>query len=900
VNAGKRVKYLSWIALAAGLLIVYLVLTGITTQVLHFSRAHDEGYHLEYTTFIRQNGRLPISFEERTEITRGDFPPLYQMMLALLSSPVRVGNAPAFRYFGDSFRYQVVDHQLTHPFTLETEDLTPPYLGRFYVWQLGRGFSVLLSVGTLVLVFLTLWQIPVGPKPMGPLFGTAFLAFTPRFLVLSSSLNDDNLLALVAALYFWALIHMVKSPSRWWPLLLAGVSLGVSATVKYSLVLLPLEITLVAAVLASRLQAGWFWALQRIAVVGVVGLSVSIWWFGWNIWFFNSIAEDGLLVGSVRALFSGGYNVTLNQIGEFLSGGVIQDDTVVAATGSGTFAQWLRETFITFWSFSIQNRHPLWPVAHIIAGLLVVAAAVGLWKLWRDDRLTRPWLLLAGFHLLVLCLIPLLRFATSGRLGQTAQGRHILMPAATAIVALLAWGLVSIIPKRWHTPTLTAIIAGLVVWSGLHVLLLSQDQTPLLPLRTVAQAAEWLPEEVKTDFGDVIELVSYDLSVPPTEDRVELTLGWRSLARVNENYRLRINVVNQAGTPVAGWLGYNGDGRLPTLAWEPGDTVFDRLVLPLSDVPTGDYTVQLQLIGQSGPVLENIRAADTLDLTSFRVEKPARVEFPWTLVLDNGDVLPVAVWRRQGPMTQASSPFRYPDTISVLVDIPEAGATAARVELVDEQGVAWPADMVIGDGYHFIIGPRWPGGEYRLRVELWRDDQLLTKAEDALGRVENWWPRYFTVPEEVSVPLAANFADQLQLVGYTLPQSRVRAGEKFPITLYWQAPADKSPQANFVQFNHLLNADGELYGGYERLPQENYSTLLWAAGEVVIDGYSVPVDANAPPGVYYLDVGYYLTVGEAAINLPLVVDGEMSEVSSVTIGPIEVVNSGVKSSDDTE
>jgi hypothetical protein len=50
------------------------------------------------------------------------------------------------------------------------------------------------------------------------------------------------------------------------------------------------------------------------------------------------------------------------------------------------------------------------------------------------------------------------------------------------------------------------------------------------------------------------------------------------------------------------------------------------------------------------------------------------------------------------------------------------------------------------------------------------------------------------------------------------------------------------------------------------------------------------VDADAPPGTYYLDVGYYLTVGESPVNLPLVVNGQMlTGTTSVTIGPIEVV-----------
>ena len=64
------------------------------------------------------------------------------------------------------------------------------------------------------------------------------------------------------------------------------------------------------------------------------------------------------------------------------------------------------------------------------------------------------------------------------------------------------------------------------------------------------------------------------------------------------------------------------------------------------------------------------------------------------------------------------------------------------------------------------------------------------------------------------------------------------------------SPAGKIAAANFIQFNNLLDSNGELYGGYERLPLEYYSTLLWAPGEVVVDGYAVPVDVDAPSGEY--------------------------------------------------
>jgi hypothetical protein len=259
--------------------------------------------------------------------------------------------------------------------------------------------------------------------------------------------------------------------------------------------------------------------------------------------------------------------------------------------------------------------------------------------------------------------------------------------------------------------------------------------------------------------------------------------------------------------------------------------------------------------------------------------------------------LTFALWQANGPVEPSPHPtshipypvYRYPATISLIVSHPPLEETTLEVELVDATGQAWPATRSDANIYTFVIGPRWQSGDYRVRVTLQQEGQAIgeSTSEPALA-VENWWPRHFAAPQ-IATPQAANFADQLKFLGYKLPQKQVKPGESFPLTLYWQAPTDRSPQADFIQFNHLLDSNGELHGGYDRRPLEYYSTLLWAPGEVVIDGYAVPVAADAPPGEYYLSVGYYLILGESAVNLPLVVDGQMSQTSSVTIGPVEVV-----------
>ena len=94
--------------------------------------------------------------------------------------------------------------------------------------------------------------------------------------------------------------------------------------------------------------------------------------------------------------------------------------------------------------------------------------------------------------------------------------------------------------------------------------------------------------------------------------------------------------------------------------------------------------------------------------------------------------------------------------------------------------------------------------------------------------------------------------------------------------------------ADFVMFTRLRDQQGKVWGGYDRKPREAYSTLLWIPGEVVEDGFTLPIKPNTPPGLYYIDIGFYLVVGQAPVSLPLVRDGQMSQMTNVTIGPIKV------------
>jgi hypothetical protein len=147
--------------------------------------------------------------------------------------------------------------------------------------------------------------------------------------------------------------------------------------------------------------------------------------------------------------------------------------------------------------------------------------------------------------------------------------------------------------------------------------------------------------------------------------------------------------------------------------------------------------------------------------------------------------------------------------------------------------------------------------------------------------------RNFQIPE-IAYPLNVNFEDKIRLLGYNLPSRRVEPGDGLPITLYWQGLQWMGEE--FVIFDRLLDNQQVVWGGYDRLPKENYSTLFWAPGEIVTDGFAVPIDSDTPDGVYTLSLGWYREVEGQANSLAILhpETGEPTGKTALTIGPIKV------------
>jgi uncharacterized membrane protein len=82
----------------------------------------------------------------------------------------------------------------------------------------------------------------------------------------------------------------------------------------------------------------------------------------------------------------------------------------------------------------------------------------------------------------------------------------------------------------------------------------------------------------------------------------ELTVYWRVLNTLTQDYRVSLILENTEGREVGRWDGRPAGYAYPTTRWQPGQEIFGRYPLPLPpDAPAGDYTVLLAIYDATNP-----------------------------------------------------------------------------------------------------------------------------------------------------------------------------------------------------------------------------------------------------------------------------------------------------------
>ncbi len=902
-------------------LALFLVLAVLYSLVVPVGRGADEWAHYWYARFITEHGRLPASPAEREAAGyKSDWPPLYHLLAAGLTAGVDTAGPPAFKYRAENIRRQIVPAQGPEAI-LHTEDELFPWRQEVLIWRLGRFLSIVFSLGTLVVTYFIGLEI-FGDRMVGgevnhrrraaglALAAVAGLAFIPRFLFTGMLFSYDSLTLLLASLFLRQSIRVAKGYDRRWGFWRLGLLAGLALVCKYLAALLPLEILAVILYLRKSGQGRVAWL--KLAQAGLAWLLAAGWWFGYLLLYFNEIDRYGPLLGAVAPLLRGdGSDRTVEQIFAWLSGGQAPPPAHIEQV-SYTAWQILAELPLTLWGNPITRPYPLAWFAAVMT-VLAGVAGLGLLAAWRSRPGVRFWLGLLLLH----CALPLpfmlVRLFGARDALEAVQGRHVLFLAGPALVVLLVWGWSEVgrmasqrmangreagatqrgsrsggdpagqggqphgirvaggdtMPRAGRL--VFAAGAHFIPYAAIGLLLvgalgqlfwMDAAYAPPLPVRTTpyrpGPGARPAPAGLTLPGG--ARLLAFELAAPDGLS-LKVSLFWQGGEKpAPEDYRTELVLVDGQGQARSGWLAYQTEARYPSRAWEAGDVVRDEGWLPLAGLPAGEYDLRLRLLDESGQIFPwQSLAAYTLAET---------VDWPRA----NGDTW--RVWR-QGEITQ--HPPVVPERATVQLSRAGPGPEPA---LVGPDGLARSPVSAGFTWANFIIGPDWPAGEY-----LAGPDQPV-----ALRVAPN--SRLFQ-PPAMTYPLEVNFERQLMLLGYDLPVRRVQPGQGVPVTLYWQG--SQWMGENLVMFTRWLNvsAAGEqpqAWGGYDRLTRENYSTLFWAPGEVVVDGFAPPLAPDAPDGIYTLNLGWYRAAAGEAVSLHLVDpdSGQTLDATSVSIGPIKV------------
>lgn len=838
------------------ILLIYLIIASTHSVVAPLTVGNDEWAHFLYVRFLAEHGRLPVTLAERQEAGyKADAPPLYHLLVAAVTAGVEP--ARLLRPL-DSPRRHLADNVLNPYALVHLGYELPPYQGEVLLWHLGRGLSILFGVVLIGLTYLT--SLVLWPQRRRALVAAALVAFMPALIFHSSVLTYESFSAVWCALFLLVSIQAISQPQRWWWWLILGALAGLAITTKYSAILLPVELGLVAGLAWFKQHHGQTncsgrlarFPLKFILVAGLGLILTAGWWFVFLVWHFNTVDTQGPLIGVLQPLLVGdGSDTTSVALATSLWG-----EQVVTAEArpplARNYLQLLQLLLASFWAAPVAGHFILSPWLAILFTLAAIVSVVGLGQVWlRADSTARIWLILLLGHSLLIAPLLVIRIFFSFDPREVAQGRHLLLPAVSAIAILWVWGW-----SRWKARLGQAVVTGLLLWSLLGQLgWASVVYPPPMPVWVKqAPAAELSnPRPLNYNFVEGMRLSGFSWRELPLS--VEVALWWEALAILPADYLIELTLLDQVDRPVSYTVGHPIQGRYPTRAWEPGDIIKDTYWLPLTGSLQGSYHLQLRVLTQA---VQPVPKAEAVRLGPITLARPG---YP--------PAAPCSVWWHGQPSLFISA-LRLRSTLTVISpNLPRLTAPAG------ENGQPSPAALAtVGNLHLFIVEPDWQ--DY---YQLWNGS---TRCHDIQFELPQ---RSFTLPA-IPFPLAANFNGQVQLLGYDLPARRIQAGQRLPLTLYWQALAYIGE--DYQIFDNLLDSEQRRWGGYDRRPQDGYSTLLWAPGEVITDSFGVPIDPAAPNGIYTLDVGLYRPIEGRAHALPLVENGQPIGQNSVRLGPIKV------------
>jgi 4-amino-4-deoxy-L-arabinose transferase-like glycosyltransferase len=551
------------------ILTVFLALAIVYNVALPVFEAADEAWHYVYAHYLASERRLP-DLKHDLPSHEAAQPPLYYAVVALIISPFDHSNLEELTRLNPDWLDRALnpDQRRVRGQHLRTEADRWPYQGAVWAVRAARLLSSLLGALTIALVYATARLIFSPAWPIAPTLCAALVAFNPKFIHISSIVNNDIAITLAATAACWWMVRLAKQPSpRGFALL--GALVGVATLCK--LQGLGLFAPALAALALIRPPAAW--PLRLAALLAGFGLVAG----GWLL--FNTLNYGHPLAWEqVQAA-----NAALARVPPLTVGEVV-----------ATLPLW----FTSYWgNLGIELHYDEWVNAVLFAALGVAVAGCALAFARRLPQVANR----TGLALLLIWQAALAAmFAWWLRGYSSTENSRLIMPGVGVTAMLVTLGWLTLAP---------APIQRVAAIGGAAALLMLAVAAPFVTIRPAYAepqtygrdaivAVYRLPSAGVAVFDGAIDLLHAEVQPKHVEagKTLRVTLYWGARWPITQSYRVLIEAFDLAGTNIGSTYALPYNGRFATQRWQPGAYFRDEYALRIApDAPHGPARIQLSL-----------------------------------------------------------------------------------------------------------------------------------------------------------------------------------------------------------------------------------------------------------------------------------------------------------------
>ncbi len=201
---------------AVGLVLLTVFLIGASYALANpLFEASDELWHYPMVKTLADGNGLPVQDASRPGPWRqeGSQPPLYYYLMAWATGWIDTSDLDEVRWLNPHADNGVITADRNNNIAIHTyRESEWPWRGTVLAVRLIRLLSVAMAVGTVYFTYRLALEIGGGRFGLA-LAAAACAGFTPMFLFISASVNNDNLVILTSTAALWLMARWVRTPA---------------------------------------------------------------------------------------------------------------------------------------------------------------------------------------------------------------------------------------------------------------------------------------------------------------------------------------------------------------------------------------------------------------------------------------------------------------------------------------------------------------------------------------------------------------------------------------------------------------------------------------------------------------------------------------------------------------